>query len=435
MNAYIFIDTNLALHYRRPDEINWIARTGAAKVYLVATPTFITELERQKIHNQSERLRDRADKYLRYLRPYIQNHTRLIRQDVYWNFIPTEPQCNFRAHGLHQDVHDDWLIAQALEFDPGPNGQIFFATNDTTLLMKVQHRGFSIVPLYDEDALPAEPDPAQKEAKQLRQRLAKYESRLPALHLVPDDGGSFMQFHIPTRLPPTDTPSLAEIKEHHPKMHLKNQTDRAASGHQGDIAKISQEMQNVGISPRRIERYNEELEIFYQAYSDYLSNLEHWREYVRLTNEVRLVLTNDGTTSATNIDVFLDFPEDLTLYEPSDCPQRPKEPEPPKRPSTTTISEMRGLIDPLSTRFPGLDIPRTVDVDGDPVVTQARNQVAVRVRNLKHGHQCAFDPFHISFENADSVRSFTIQYTITAHEIPEPVKENLNVVVNTDPDS
>lgn len=60
--AHVFIDTNVALHYRRMDEIDWRQLTGADKVVIVITPVFFRELDKQKVTNKSEKIRDRSEK-------------------------------------------------------------------------------------------------------------------------------------------------------------------------------------------------------------------------------------------------------------------------------------------------------------------------------------------------------------------------------------
>jgi hypothetical protein len=69
--THVFIDTNVAMHYQRPDQIDWKKLTGSDSVVLVAAPVLLSELERQKIHNPSRKLKERADAFIRWLVTFV----------------------------------------------------------------------------------------------------------------------------------------------------------------------------------------------------------------------------------------------------------------------------------------------------------------------------------------------------------------------------
>ncbi len=58
--AHVILDANLLLHFKRPDEVNWLAYTHASGVVLLASPILFRELEQQKIFNQLPKLRGKA---------------------------------------------------------------------------------------------------------------------------------------------------------------------------------------------------------------------------------------------------------------------------------------------------------------------------------------------------------------------------------------
>ena len=90
--AHVFIDANTALHFRRPNEIDWCALVNARKVVLVAAPILLRELEDQKITNSSRRLRDRAADYIKWLSPFVRDPEASVRKGVSWLFLPGEPK-------------------------------------------------------------------------------------------------------------------------------------------------------------------------------------------------------------------------------------------------------------------------------------------------------------------------------------------------------
>lgn len=128
--AHILIDTNLALHYLRPDQVDWCALTGCSQVVLVATPTFIRELEKQKVQNPSAKLRKRAGTYIKWLAGFARNPALEVRSATTWHFIPTEPHIDFRQHSLAVDIADDHLIASAISYAPSGDSKVYVATAD-----------------------------------------------------------------------------------------------------------------------------------------------------------------------------------------------------------------------------------------------------------------------------------------------------------------
>jgi len=57
---YLFIDTNVLLHYRRLEEIDWLGFSHSDEAVLLLSPVIIRELERQKITHPQRKLRKRA---------------------------------------------------------------------------------------------------------------------------------------------------------------------------------------------------------------------------------------------------------------------------------------------------------------------------------------------------------------------------------------
>ena len=71
MQLFTFIDTNVLLHYRFFDEVNWAAQVGADEVTLVFAPVVFDELDKKKwsgTHKQKKRA-DAVLKRIKALKP------------------------------------------------------------------------------------------------------------------------------------------------------------------------------------------------------------------------------------------------------------------------------------------------------------------------------------------------------------------------------
>ena len=115
--AYVILDTNVVLHFKRANEIDWCALTGSREAVLIITPVFLRELEEEKVHNKLARLRERAAGTIRWLEQLLtaDNNVKSIRKNVTLSASPYEPTLNFLEHRLSERIADDQLIANAIE--------------------------------------------------------------------------------------------------------------------------------------------------------------------------------------------------------------------------------------------------------------------------------------------------------------------------------
>lgn len=75
----VFPDTNLFLHYRAINEIDWCALVKAHPLEIKIAPVVTRELEEQRVVHQVRRIRDRAASAIKLLQTYLQkNQVRII---------------------------------------------------------------------------------------------------------------------------------------------------------------------------------------------------------------------------------------------------------------------------------------------------------------------------------------------------------------------
>src|SRR6266513_509362 len=105
----IFPDTNLFMHYRALNEIDWCSLLQASIVEIEIAPVVTRELEEQKTLNPSRKLKDRAATALKFLHKYLANPK--VRDGVTLQFLRKEPTAEFAvSRGLNLQLKDDRLI-------------------------------------------------------------------------------------------------------------------------------------------------------------------------------------------------------------------------------------------------------------------------------------------------------------------------------------
>lgn len=424
--AHIFLDANTALHFLRPDLIDWCALTGCTQAVLVGAPILHRELEHQKIHNPSGKLRKRTAAYIKWLVEFVRDPAREVRPRTTWHFIPVEPQIDFPAHSLSAGIADDHLIASVISYAPPAGVEVYVATADIGMEIKLRHRKITPLLLPDTAKLPDEPDAQEKELQELRRKAAQ--KHLPSLSLITELDGSRHPFELGSQVTTASAIPPEEIRRKYPSLQGPERLsadEKATLSSDVRYQILCADM--CGITGD-VEQYNKEREIFLAKYEEYFSKLLQWEEWVALTVEVELTLSNEGTAPATDIDVILRFPEDIVLFEEDDCPKRPEEPEPPSR--TDTLMHFSALTgyDP-SSWLPSThtDFPH-VNVNSSASANQEQNEINYWSRNLKHGFTEKLDPIYFRFANRQAVRQFQVEYEISSAELPEPITGTLHFV-------
>lgn len=258
--AYVFVDANTALHFKRPDQIDWLRLTKAKEVVLVAAPILLRELENQKVVNTSRKLRERANAYVKWLHKFAVDPKTEVRTSVRWLFLAHEPQIDFVAERLSTNIHDDHLIASALGHMREGHTHVFVATADLGLTVKLRARGISVLTLSDDLRLPIEADPLEQENSALKQQLARLHARMPKLSVAFDNGEQHIALKR-VRLKADGIPSLAQVRSEHMFMTRPGQP-RASGSVPFPLADLENLTSQFGVSGDRIDTYNRDLERF-----------------------------------------------------------------------------------------------------------------------------------------------------------------------------
>ena len=417
--VYVFIDADTALHFKRPDQIDWLKLTGASEVVLVAAPILLSELEKHKVFNQSKKLRSRADKYVKWLRQFLRMPKSEVRSKVTWFFLPSEPQIHFNDEHLNESIGDDRLIASVLDYSRSSGACPIVATADIGLESKLYHRNIEVLTLPEDLRLPDEPDPIERENMELREKLARIESRMPKLSIAFEGGGQHQVLHV--RDPKSyKVKSLEQIKEEYPFKSRSGERDLSPS--LSNFHAIEQ-----GIIDKRISTYNQQLREFFSDYHKYLDMFNDWKEEICMYHAVKLVIANDGTAPASNVDVELYFPEEVVPVDEDDIPEKPKPPAVPKHKEGITIQDVRGfgnfdVVASAKEQYKRL----TAHLPGVPEIDQDKNAIFINYPKLKHRSNRISDLLIVRFASRDAVGSFKIDYVLSADDLPDVVEGNLH---------
>lgn len=419
----VFVDANTALHFKRPDQIDWLKLTGASEVVLIAAPVLLRELEEQKATNKSKKLRSRADKYIKWLHQFLLKPTNEVRQKVTWFFLPSEPRINFSDEHLNESIRDDQLIASVLDYSRNSEERLIVATDDIGLKSKLYHRGIDVLALPDDLRLPDEPDLIERENEELRNEITTLKARMPKLSIAFEGGVQHQELHV--RDPKSyKVKSLAQIKGEYPFKSRSSERDLSPSV--SNFHDIEQ-----GIIDKHISTYNQQLREYFSDYQKYLDLLADWNEEICMYHTVKLVISNDGTAPASNVDVELYFPDGVVPVDDDNIPDEPKPPEAPEKNQgifASPLPEIRPLNVLASSQIHQNWL--TSHLSGMPDITLHENSICISYLKLKHGFSEISDPLIFRFVSRDAVGAFKISTRLSADEMPDAVDDNLHIRID-----
>ena len=438
----IFLDTNVFLHYKSFDQIDWLKQLGASNATIVLPPITLRELNKQKERHPHKHIRERAGKTLKRLKDIVgADDSGVVRQSVVAFIEDREPLIDFAEQGLQKEVQDDNLIASILFFQGvNPGSDIVLVTADGGLLLVAKARRFHIstLTLPEDHKLPEESDPDRARVKKLEEEILRLNSSKPVLALTFEDGKEFASFPIAS---PIEKPSeyftnqVDELIQKYPKMGKP--TIGAGKESLFEQMALSAILQSglYTIPDEDMAAYNAELDQFVDCYKRFLEEEIIYDNMRRRTIELKFVLSNNGTSPGENIDICLHFNDGCAAYKVKDFPPRPAVPTPPEKPKPAFLKALDTTMHVPDLGFMGKQYfptaisqpPRNVS----PIRIEKSNSFNIRcsVAHLKHTTNESIDPFYVVFDSYDAARSFNIEYKLLADNIPEPTVKSLNVII------
>jgi hypothetical protein len=438
----IFLDTNVYLHYELFDQINWLKIVDAESLTIVVPPITVRELNKHKDYHTQPRVKKRAGEVLRRLDALFDSSSATsLRDRIDIRLENRDPTIDFAAHQLSFEIQDDQLIASIIMYrNEEPEAEVVLVTSDGGLALraKARTRGIPTTKMPNNLRVAEQPDPYKERVKQLEQELRELKARIPCLSLAFEDGNQYATFTLPVPFelaPDILERKLNEIKQRYPK---RERTESSPESRQSMLSqKLSELMDAIEpmflVSQDEITRYNTELEKFYQAYEHHLKNSIQFENFKRRAIQLVILLVNDGTAPAEDIDISLHFPDGFRVLEGEDLPRSPEIPKPPVEPQTTMQMLMESF--PRMAEVPYLGsydlgpIAPPSNVSAPSIKRTGSYDVSVHVKKAKHNLQESLEPLYAVFDSFEEARSFQIDYQIFAANVPHEIAGKLHVVV------
>lgn len=409
---YVFVDTNVILHFQFLDEVDWATAWGFDDVTLVLAPVVLSELDNKKVAG-GRKERVRARKVLALLdRLGLSDAPVLLRDGVSLAAIGNEPRpSTFLECGLDPEINDDRLLSSLIERsrEVGDPSSVWLATDDGGIRVKARTRSIQLVAVPEELRLADEPDEVERELADLRRQLSAAVSAAPRLRLTVE---GLVNVGFVLRVwngwdEKSRKKAVAHWRARYPYHESSSNADRI-----GSFFEPSALTWNASIDEAfgKFERYLKEWPAAAQRYCRILPFC--------------FVLENVGTAPADDVSVI--------LRTSGNGIWRRRMFKPPSIPKPVRWDSMFGLgmshLSPAMAFDHSLLRPAAAE-EGGPDFSEDGGTVKYWAKRSKHNVPVTFDKVHFEFASEESVTSFQISYELHAANLRQPTVGSINVEI------
>jgi hypothetical protein len=426
MTRYLFLDTMVFLHFRPLDELNLSSIAGGDFVVVIPRIT-LKELDAHKSTHKSTRIQDRARRALSEIEAALSKGTPL-KGGIAIEQFPVHPKEQLERLHLNAGWGDDLLIASIVAHREatGLSTQLLIS-QDTGPRLTARANGIEAVELSEDLMLPPEPDPVEKENRELRQQIQALQNAMPKLSIVFADS--------------TDTTNVRRLSLVSPRNLAANvvqelvQQVRYKFPHMAEIPAVpktvAEEVAAASfnrIAPLAVVDYNKELDIYYRSCEQYIHQLHEFQETQRLRFSLTLAVQNNGTAPADDVDITIHFPDGFLLLSADQLPVGPKAPKPPEKP-LGKFDQIRRAQNWFADVIPNFPTPSFEMPSSFSIKKSHSYDVSDHFERVKQGTSERLPTFHLEFPSFDQAKSFRCDYQIISATLPKPVTGELHVVV------
>lgn len=425
--TYLFLDTNIFIHFVDFDQIDWKKIINVDdEIIIVLAPIVIDELDKHK-YNKNKKTAGRVKKLLPKIETSI-DYPDSLRHKL--KILDNRPSENtFTENNLLKTEQDDSLLASIIEFAEKivDNDKIFFITNDVGPRLKAKSLHIETLKLEDEYLLSTEPDETELKNIALRKELDEFKNRLPILKLY---------FKEKSNLATYKKGKVRVSKE----QFIERELDAAKTEtpylifHTRESLKKYPALQLAAFGPfslteNQINEYNNELDRYYDEYRKYLEKAFTIFDFKNNSIQIDFLLNNSGTSPAEDIDIEIHFPDGFELYTEENQPNTGKKPSKPYRPKNSfdfgySMGDSIGM--PI-IRPPLHFTPEPLNTNKPTIEKTNSYNVTYHIKNLKHNQQFKLETLYAKFEDITLAKGFEIEYKLIISNLPKPITGKLNI--------
>jgi rRNA-processing protein FCF1 len=426
-----FLDTNILIHYKFLDEIDWVNELEDTKINLIICSTVLSELEKKKLYDADLNVRNRCKTIISKLSQILDRENREIRKNTNIIFITYEPKLDWDNYQLVKEISDDRILATILNY----NKNAILVTHDLGLKLKANGLRVATKSLNGSLFVELKKDKKDERINQLEAELLRLKNINPKLLLQFKCDNQYTNKCCLTKRKEVlyDHQQTQEIiKEQRNLYEYKKPRPNASSLMQNSFGDYLSTIQD-----NEINRYENEVYTYLQKLEVFYKKQWEFDETIKNIFCINLILINEGTAPGISIDVFLHFPDGLKILSGTDFPNKPQKPEVPDGPFTVSEIAYRERMSILKSInvLPNFSnsVLDYIKPENNQIIKKINgHDVHYKIEELKHTLSLPLGSLFFLFNNREVIKSFSFSYKIITNNYHEPFEDKLHIIFSSD---
>ena len=415
---YLFLDTNIYLHFQDFEQFDWESLVCNGDDFTIIVPlVVINEIDEHKDRSRGK-IQKRAKKIAAKFATYF------LKENIDNNFQITTcknpADTDFDSVEFSRQSNDDIIILSAIKSIYN-NNDIIVISGDNGLLLKAKSNNLPFFIMPDEFRIKDEPSEEERELIATKKELEKYKNRLPKPYITFPDKQILLEL---TKSVFRDIEKelnlfMDNIKSEHP---YKRQV---SNPYKKQVNTLLESM--TGLNSSTIE-INKDIDIYNKELDEYYSEYEIYQRFIIKNDilserfeKIEFELHNDGSSQTGELKIFIEFQNDVFLYNELSKDYMDEEAPEPPRISMGSLQHLKNI----RTCLP--DLYRIYCWNETKLLNT--NKIELCEGKLNHG---LFKKLNIEnsicVDNA-TCGNFNIQWAISDPELIDIEKGVLNIVV------
>jgi rRNA-processing protein FCF1 len=414
---YIFLDTNIFLHFQDFEKIDWLSESFSKVCKLIIPPVVIDELDEKKIG--TSKIGNRARNVLNRFEELAEMDDAKIKENIDFEILLLKPSREiYETNNLNFDEKDHRLIASIIQFSKAFNlDEILLCSNDIGPRLRAKMHGIKSLKLDSKYLIPKQISEEEKKIKKLERENQILKTRIPKLDVLFLNENKFLKIKIPendySNFEDFKNQRLKQIKIENPYLEFNNPKGNL-------LAQIN------ALTSSIIYKYNEQLDEFCSEYESALDKIFEYEKKELLSFKIQFIIKNSGNSPAEDIDLHLHFPDGFELIESSEKEKYPTLPKPPYRPKNAF--DFGHSAFPIASSFYNDITPNTSLNFNSPSIKKTNSyDVDFNRKRLKHGYSEELEELTIIFDSNSSINNFQIDFELSSGNMPDKLVGKLNV--------
>lgn len=418
---YLFLDTNVYLHYIDVEEIDWKSLVTGGEDFTIVIPPIVREEINEKKDQARGKIQHRAKKiFSKFANIFLEE------KKMKYKYSDCESPTNelFEKYDFNKDTNDDKLLLSAILFDSTKNNVILVSA-DINILIKAKTNGLAYFRMpNDENLLNKEKTEEEKEIQRLKEELEAYKNRKPNPQITFEDGSTMLKLKKPV-----SKDLEVEIEKYLEKEKLKYPRDTTYDTRDYLEGAMRNTLHSImgDFSAEQIVMYNNQREEYFKEYKEYIRFLVQNQIFSEQLKELKFILSNTGNAQTGDLNIFISIPKNIKLYSNKSKIKRIKSiPVPPlKNGLNRKVLQVTENIQPLGSYLQRPNYEYCWELS----MTLTNNEFSFGESKLNHTLHKSLRIENSLFINTLSCGNFSIDWYIIDSALPKPISGKLNVII------